>query len=347
MWHWLLLGIILGSCSTSRWQYDSVTLENQYNLARVRKGMSQTQVLRIMNRPLNYESFAIGPNVYDVWFYAISDQPHIASEDLTPLTFQNEVLVGTDYDYYYSVIKTQIEEIKNQQPKNEIPQIRSAKNIESKNPLQQQKPPQSKNSEIPCNSCPPSPPLSEANCPCPQTICSPNRFSVLIKGVTEMQVYRKFGNPMKIETFTLCDDDYNVWFYDTIPSKSNKKSTVPQEQTVLIFKNAILISMNEEEFWDLKKMAKDAQRAANQPELNTITEQAFSDLRKGVSAEIVQEQLGQPNEQDTITHGCDVYHIWFYQVSTKKGTQTIPLTFKNGYLYGKTDREYQMIQNDE
>lgn len=62
-------------------------------MSKIQKGMSEQEVNRILGSPLNNETFQIGNDRYDAWFY--SNQP--------PLTFKNGALVGMTMDYYEKV----------------------------------------------------------------------------------------------------------------------------------------------------------------------------------------------------------------------------------------------------
>ena len=68
--HWLILSVacLAGCMANNALQYDSVATNNLYHLARVRKGMNETQVLQIMRQPYDYETFELGEDIYDVWF---------------------------------------------------------------------------------------------------------------------------------------------------------------------------------------------------------------------------------------------------------------------------------------
>jgi outer membrane protein assembly factor BamE (lipoprotein component of BamABCDE complex) len=88
---------------------DTVSENNRYRLSRVRKGMYEAQVLSIMRQPYQYETFDLGEDVYDVWFYitnpTVLGQSRMVAQNLTPLSFKNGVLVGTGYDYYYYITR--------------------------------------------------------------------------------------------------------------------------------------------------------------------------------------------------------------------------------------------------
>ena len=103
-------GICLAGCMTNKGlETDAVADNNRYHLSKVRKGMYEAQVLSIMRQPYKYESFELGEDIYDVWFYVtnptVLGQSRMVAQNLTPLSFKNGVLVGTGYDYYYYVTR--------------------------------------------------------------------------------------------------------------------------------------------------------------------------------------------------------------------------------------------------
>src|SRR5579872_5592875 len=108
---WLIVsGVCLAGCvSNTGLQTDAVSETNRYRLSRVRKGMYEAQVLSVMRQPYNYETFQIGEDVYDVWFYVtnptVLGQSRMVAQNLTPLSFKNGILVGTGYDYYYFITR--------------------------------------------------------------------------------------------------------------------------------------------------------------------------------------------------------------------------------------------------
>lgn len=402
-----IIGIFVVGCMASNGlQYEAMSETNQYHLARVRKGMSQRQVLYIMHKPYSYESFEAEDDIYDVWFYVTRatglDQTRMVPQNLTPLTFKNGILVGTGYSWYYYAMKEQAGEVAAQKIPVEKQQTHESEDktfektlrsipVENKTPTDKKG---SKEEKLPpnvhviskteinyvpealsgcavCDDVVISPSCQSPCGLCPEKPCGPDRFSVLSRGMTESQVFGVFGEPIEHKTFELCHDTYDVWFYDTIPSKTGRKSIVPQHQTVLTFKNAVLISLDDETFYDLKKQSELSEpqvAAVNEPELGSreskkwpsafkpyvhkgpplgITSQKeISSLKKGMSEAEVMKRLGVTADQDTFMIGDDVYNIWFYDVTKKKkkASYTIPLTFKNGLLYGTTAKEYNQVK---
>jgi len=63
--------------------------------SKVKMGMNKTKVSRIIGSPSDTESYQVGKNTYDVWFYYSKN-----SDEMLPLTFKNDVLVGTTSEYY-------------------------------------------------------------------------------------------------------------------------------------------------------------------------------------------------------------------------------------------------------
>lgn len=118
--YWFIASALcLTSCMVSNaLQYDSVAYDNIYHIARLHKGMNEREVLFIMRQPYSYESFEIGEDVYDIWFYVtqttILDQSRMVARNLTPLTFKNGILVGTGYDYYYFVTRANAKQMQQQ-----------------------------------------------------------------------------------------------------------------------------------------------------------------------------------------------------------------------------------------
>lgn len=88
-----LLSLGLAGCMANNClEYDSVAQNNLYHVARTRKGMTEREVLAIMHKPYSYESFEVGDDVYDVWFYVTRTtglgQTRMVPQNLTPLTFK-------------------------------------------------------------------------------------------------------------------------------------------------------------------------------------------------------------------------------------------------------------------
>jgi hypothetical protein len=63
--------------------------------AKVRKGMSESEVESLLGAPRNTQTFYLADDTYHVWFYSRNTR--------TPFTFKNGVLVGTTTDYYEGI----------------------------------------------------------------------------------------------------------------------------------------------------------------------------------------------------------------------------------------------------
>jgi len=77
---------------------------NISNLSRICLGMDESEVLRIMHCPYCEDYVQLKDDQYDVWFYITNPtamaQTRMVHFNLTPLTFKNEILVGTGWNYY-------------------------------------------------------------------------------------------------------------------------------------------------------------------------------------------------------------------------------------------------------
>ncbi|MES2273549.1 MAG: DUF3192 domain-containing protein [Chlamydiota bacterium] len=107
---WLFSGLFLTGCMANNGLGSLGSADaNIGNLARISKGMSETEVLCIMHKPYNYETFYINQDIYDVWFYVTRPttlgQSRMVPLNLTPLTFKNGQLISWGYDYYNYLVK--------------------------------------------------------------------------------------------------------------------------------------------------------------------------------------------------------------------------------------------------
>lgn len=222
-----------GCVANNSLQYDAVAQTNVYRIARVRKGMSEKEVLQIMHKPYKYESFEVDEDIYDVWFYVTKptglDQTRMVPQNLTPLTFKNGVLVGTGYSWYYFAMKEQ---------------ANSAPTPEEEKPKSQQE--EDKEFEKALRAPVPN------NAPVTQLVSvSEKAFSKVHKGMTKEEVMDLLGSPSDEESLTVGDDVYEVWFYQVNP-KDPKKN--PQK-TPLTFKNDTLIGITKKEYNAVRKKA--------------------------------------------------------------------------------------------
>lgn len=240
---WLIATVCLTGClANNSLEYDSVSQNNLYHIAKVRKGMNEREVLYIMRQPYSYETFEIGEDIYDVWFYVtqttVLDQSRMVPRNLTPLTFKNGILVGTGYDYYYYVTRENAKQVQKESapaPKEDKTEdtefekaLKKSVEVPNRNPAQ----------EIPM-----TPQKTPANPPAQTSFASPlaSKFAAkqkvlakVKKGMTQNQVKGTIGKPERTENFQLGEDSYDVWFY--YPNQSN-------EMVPLTFKNGILVGL--------------------------------------------------------------------------------------------------------
>jgi hypothetical protein len=97
--------LILSGCLTS--DGLSTLAQSQTNitsLTLLRLGMDEGEVLQIMHAPHSEETYTVGQNQYDVYFYITSPtvlgQTRMVHANLTPLTFKNDILVSGNWAYY-------------------------------------------------------------------------------------------------------------------------------------------------------------------------------------------------------------------------------------------------------
>ena len=78
--------------------------ENVQNLANLRIGMTEEDVLTVMGRPYKSESYVIDQKNYDIWFYitepTILGQSKPSQQNFTPVIFKDNILVGWGNNYY-------------------------------------------------------------------------------------------------------------------------------------------------------------------------------------------------------------------------------------------------------
>jgi len=222
----LILLVCAAGCMVSNGlQYDAISETNLYHIAKIRKGMSEKQVLQIMHKPYDYETFEVADDIYDVWFYVTKptglDQTRMVPQNLTPLTFKNGILVGTGYSWYYYAMKEEAAEVATQNPEPEKPNSQDVEDADFEKALK----------TFPEKSPPPSSPPT--NPPPTKTLTSnaavekekgPSQVQI---GMSKAEVTNVLGSPSKQETFSVNGETYEVWFYE-----------VP-----LTFKNGILVGM--------------------------------------------------------------------------------------------------------
>ncbi len=383
--YWFMLSsLILAGCVASNGlQYEAMSETNWYHLARVRKGMSEKEVLFIMHKPYSYETFQVDEDIYDVWFYVTRmtglDQTRMVPQNLTPLTFKNGVLVGTGYPWYYYAMKEQAREINDLNPPPPRPKTQAEEDAEFERTLRSHTPPQSsqpptqpmqppaapQSASMPAQTAAPqsqppaapqpaaqqqvpappkaqSPPVLHAQGP---ALCQDRRLSRVARGMTETQVFSVMGEPINHSTYEMGGDVYDIWFYETVPSKTGRITTLPQNITPLTFKNAFLVGITEEEFFDVKAKVDclNTPQPASASEMTTVSESLgmiqknqLSKVGMGMTEAEVTNLLGVPARNETFQIHQDVYDVWFYD--------SAPLTFKNGVLAGMTMDYYSSVK---
>ena len=176
----------LSGCIANNTLADAAISETSVNrLSRVYLRMNQEEVLQIMHAPYERESYRVGEDRYDVWFYittvTVLGQSRMVPKNLTPLTFRNRQLVGVGYDYYHWVqrkdkspsVPTLKEEIENKGLERELEKTLVPGGTTAPQQTQPSNSPSNKN--LPTPSQPSSPP--PANKPMsPQSPNSPNKI---------------------------------------------------------------------------------------------------------------------------------------------------------------------------
>lgn len=267
---WLLLAtFFLTGCLTSNGlQYEAVSEQNVYRIARTRKGMSESQVLKIMHKPYSYESFQIDDDVYDVWFYVTRttglDQTRMVPQNLTPLTFKNGVLVGSGYYWYYYAMREQAAEMAAQNPPPPKPPTQEQEDKEFEQLLRPPEKPADQPKQEPTTSTfiltsdeqvSTIAKQSSTGSQLPQWTPSPigaiqkQKISKVRIGMTETEVTNLIGSPDSYETYTISNDVYDVWFYE-VTNRSGNPTNVP-----LTFKNSNLIATTQRYYNKVKAKA--------------------------------------------------------------------------------------------
>lgn len=109
-----LLFIFLQSCMPNQSLSTASAAEiNIENLARIQKGMTQIEVLKIMHQPYSDTVVLMDNDTYDVWFYVteptVLGQSRMVPLNLTPLVFKNGILIGWGHPYYNYLKNRQLE----------------------------------------------------------------------------------------------------------------------------------------------------------------------------------------------------------------------------------------------
>ncbi len=254
-WLFLLGTCVAGCMSSNGLQYEAVAETNVYRIARVRKGMSEKEVLQIMHKPYSYESFETDEDVYDVWFYVTKptglDQTRMVPQNLTPLTFKNGVLVGTGYSWYYFAMKEQANQREAEAPEatEEKPKSQALEDEEFEKALKPQTPAktpaqQKTDSEkLPPNVRIVNDDTAISNNQLPLAVLE-KTFSKIRKGMSKEEVLNRLGDPIDEKTLLVGDDTYEIFFYEVTP-KDKKKA--PQK-VPLTFKNGTLVGLTKKEY---------------------------------------------------------------------------------------------------
>lgn len=86
----------------------SMTQENIWNLSRIQIGMTEADVLKIMQCPQKKQIVEQGGQTYSIWFYVTRptalNQERLVRMNVTPLSFKKGVLQGWGFDYYDHIV---------------------------------------------------------------------------------------------------------------------------------------------------------------------------------------------------------------------------------------------------
>ena len=110
----LLLFSVVGCMANNGLTSEAMSAENISNLSRISVGMDQSRILKIMRQPYFHETYIVGKDIYDVWFYVtrttVLGQSRMVPLNLTPLTFKNGSLIGWGYSHYNALFKQKKQE---------------------------------------------------------------------------------------------------------------------------------------------------------------------------------------------------------------------------------------------
>jgi outer membrane protein assembly factor BamE (lipoprotein component of BamABCDE complex) len=264
-----------GCMANNALEYEAVSENNLYHIAKIRKGMSEKQIMQIMGKPYDYESFQIEDDIYDVWFYVTKptglDQTRMVPQNLTPITFKNGIFVGTGYYWYYFAMKEQArdaaaKETAPLQKKEELQNSGEDLNLEKAlkestkpvSPIIPVKPsvqtPKNTSSAEPPLKAPQLEPISQK----PAQSMKLNQLGMFAAvhveqlskvklGMSETEVKRILGKDLNQETIQIGEDQYRILFYE-ISSKLNQ----PAQVVPFTFKNGLLVDMTEEYYEQIK-----------------------------------------------------------------------------------------------
>lgn len=123
----LIFGFCVSSCiGSDGLRTDAMSENNISNLSRISEGMTECEVVYVMGKPFDYQSFPVGDDLYDIWFYVtkptVLGQTRMVHQNLTPLTFKNGYLVGWGYHFYDKALAQQRMQSQPKQPSdNQLP----------------------------------------------------------------------------------------------------------------------------------------------------------------------------------------------------------------------------------
>lgn len=69
---------------------------------------------------------------------------------------------------------------------------------------------------------------------------------------------------------------------------------------------------------------------------------SLSKVKLGMTESEVMNRLGEAENQETFKAAGYTYNVLFYQI----GNKTVPLTFRDGILIGKTEEKYNQVKNE-
>lgn len=107
--------------------------DNIWGLSRLCVGMTESQVLQIMRYPYSKKTLECDGNSYNFWFYVTRpvglDQSRLVRQNLTPLAFENGVLLGWGHDFYRYIL-SELEHPKTPGESRAKPTDRESKSLE-------------------------------------------------------------------------------------------------------------------------------------------------------------------------------------------------------------------------
>lgn len=109
---WIVSLFLFSSCiPNNSLETYAQSQQNVDNLIRVSSGMSTEEVMQIMHPPYRMETFQIGEDSYEAWFYVTKvtalGQGRLMHNNMTPLIFKDGILIGRGYDHYRWVLRSQ------------------------------------------------------------------------------------------------------------------------------------------------------------------------------------------------------------------------------------------------